>query len=144
VATRLAPWAAEHGGATTLLAVELMRIDGVTVADLAAIGDSEAWMLIGGEWVCLYQQRNGDGTYAIPGSTSPTHQRLELPPDSVLVLATDGFAEALGDGGSRLATELAARWASAPPVPEFANLVNFQDQFQLDDRGVIAVWTGRG
>jgi hypothetical protein len=60
----------------------------------------------------------------------------------VLTLATDGFALALDTGESALARELAERWRSAPDPKEFMNLVDFKDQYFLDDRGVVAIWVG--
>jgi hypothetical protein len=59
---------------------------------------------------------------------------------SVVVLASDGFAGALGGDGSPLARELADRWRKPPGPLEYLAHVSFIDEYWTDDRAAVAVW----
>jgi hypothetical protein len=144
VARELREKLGRHGrtGATTLVLAELFAVDPSTAhLRLAAIGDSEVWWLAGGSWRPIYHRRASDHTEALPRHAAPHCQEGQLPPGALLVLATDGFARALFEG-SPLETELASRWNSPPTEISFVNDVAFRDDAHLDDRTVLAVWTG--
>jgi hypothetical protein len=108
----------------------------------AAVGDSEAWVLAGGAWQALHHDRRGNSTDALPNYKHLREADHLVPAGAVVTLATDGFAHALAKH-SPLATALIARWAAAPSQLSFANDVAFQDDLYLDDRTVLAVWTGQ-
>jgi hypothetical protein len=130
-------------GATTLALAEIRRIRGGAAVRVAAVGDSEVWTLAGGRWNAVYHERAVEGTHALPQSRIPAVvDEMRIASGDVLTLATDGFALALDTGGSVLAQQLAVRWRSAPDPKEFMNLVDFKDQYFLDDRGVVAIWVG--
>ncbi|WBB93380.1 protein phosphatase 2C domain-containing protein [Verrucosispora sp. WMMC514] len=130
-----------YSAATTLVLAELTdAADGLRLR-IAAVGDSEVWCLADGTWKCLYHRRTGGETEALPRYARAMCREYRLSRGAVVVLATDGFAAAL-DGRSRLATELAVRWATAPTELSFVNDVAFHHDHHLDDRTVLAVWTG--
>lgn len=129
-------------GATTLILAELTEADqGETQLRMAAVGDSEAWVLAESGWRALYHCRANNRTEALPRRPEATYQTIILPRGLVLVLATDGFAKALAKR-SPLAVELRTRWANPPSEISFVNDVAFQDEHHLDDRTALAVWTG--
>ncbi|MEU4157855.1 protein phosphatase 2C domain-containing protein [Actinoplanes sp. NPDC026670] len=130
---------AGYDGSTTLVVAELRPVPGGAEADIVAVGDSEAWLLGNNSWEALYHDR-GSGTRALPYSPARHEVRLLITPGTVLMLATDGVAEALGSGSSALARELAARLARPPRPVEFANLLEFRHEMFNDDRSAVAVW----
>jgi hypothetical protein len=132
-----------HDGATTLVAAELRAVPGGAETDIVAVGDSEAWQLNATTWQALHHER-GDGTRALPQHPATQAAHLHLPTGTVLMLATDGVAEALGSGRSGLAQELMERFARPPRPVEFANLIEFRHEMYNDDRSAIAVWLVAG
>lgn len=128
-----------HDGATTLVAAELRPAPGGADTDIVAVGDSEAWHLHATTWEALHHER-GEGTRALPHSPAKQVVRLLLPAGTVLMLATDGVAQALSSGNSVLARELAARLEHPPRPVEFANLIEFRHEMFNDDRSAVAVW----
>jgi hypothetical protein len=132
----------EIKGATTIVLAELSGDNrrGLRLR-LAAVGDSEAWILADRTWQVVHHERRGNITEALPHSDRMREADIEVPPGAVVTLATDGFAHAL-TRRSPLATALVSRWASVPTQLAFANDVAFQDDLYLDDRTVLAVWTG--
>jgi hypothetical protein len=130
----------ELDGATTLVLAEVTPTAAGVQLQLATIGDSEVWTLHSGRWTPLARNRQGNRTASLPADQPTKLPTTELPRGTVLVLATDGFATALGDGNSALAAELARRWITAPALLEFVNHVDFRDLGYRDDRAVAAVW----
>jgi hypothetical protein len=58
----------------------------------------------------------------------------------VLVLATDGFAEPLGDGAGDLGRLFGDGLATPPPMTRLAWMLDFAGGSSDDDRTVLAVW----
>jgi serine/threonine protein phosphatase PrpC len=130
-------------GATTIVMSEIrLTSDGAEVS-VVGVGDSEAWYLHGDEWTVIHHERRHDGenvTRHLPSREEPQRRRVRVPNGSVVLLASDGFAGALGSGGSPLSSELARRWRRPPILPEFLAQVDFVDRFFTDDRAAVAVW----
>lgn len=125
--------------ATTLALAEIEVVERGAVVSIGTVGDSEVWLFADDAWRPLARRRR-DATHALPRSVDARVVREQVPHGAVVVLATDGFALALGEGGSPLARELAKRWRTPPPPLEFVNHVDFKAEDYLDDRGVVAVW----
>ncbi|WP_212988115.1 protein phosphatase 2C domain-containing protein [Actinoplanes auranticolor] len=130
-------------GATTLVLSEIRPTAEGAEVTVSGVGDSEAWFLHDGAWTVLHHERRSDGenvTRHLPSQAQGRARRIRVPHGSVVVLASDGFAGALGMDGSPLGRELAARWRQPPPPVEFLAQVNFEDEFFTDDRTAVAVW----
>ncbi|MFA1538499.1 protein phosphatase 2C domain-containing protein [Actinomadura monticuli] len=138
-------------GRTTLL-VLLAPADprpGRTV-HIAAVGDSPALLLrpAAGEWSFALGPGRPSGhvrddiTPALPpGLDDLRATTFEWEPDEVLMLATDGFATALGNR-SELSVSLAEEWGRPPDLLRFVRDVDFRRATFTDDRTVVALWPG--
>jgi hypothetical protein len=130
-------------GATTAVLCEIRPVAGGAEVTTLAVGDSEAWFLHDGSWNVIYHERRTDGeniTRHLPDQLPDRPCRTRVPHGSVLLLATDGLASALGVDGTPLGHELAARWRRPPAGPEFLSHVDFEDKYFSDDRAAVAVW----
>ncbi|GAA3300440.1 protein phosphatase 2C domain-containing protein [Dactylosporangium vinaceum] len=131
-------------GATTLLLAEIRPVLGGALAVVCGVGDSEAWLLDGDGWRPIHHERDGGGeensTRQLPRHPEPKTYSFEVASGSVVLLATDGFAGAIGTRRSPLARELQHRWTSVPTPLEFVTHVDFVDEYWIDDRTAVAVW----
>lgn len=133
-------------GACTLVVAEVVpRFDGANVT-VHGVGDSEAWVLFDGGWNALHHERRpyDNATRELPTHAAPETVRYEVPPGSVLLLGSDGFAGALDTSVSPLARGLSEYWRQAPSWLDFINHVGFVDDYWSDDRSAVAVWIGDG
>lgn len=131
-------------GACTLVVAEVVpRLDGAAIA-VHGVGDSEAWVLFHGDWSPLHHERRArdNGTRDLPTHVVPNTTAYDVPPGSVLVLGSDGFAGALDTSVSPLARGLAEYWQLVPPWLDFVNHVSFVDDYWADDRAAVGVWIG--
>ncbi|MFA1551016.1 protein phosphatase 2C domain-containing protein [Actinomadura chokoriensis] len=119
-------------------------------AQLAGVGDSPALLLrpAAGEWSLVLGPGRTSGrvqddvTAALPpGVDELRTAALEWRPGEVLLLATDGFANALGNR-SELSVALAAEWERPPHLLGFIRDVDFRRATFTDDRTVVALWPG--
>ncbi|PWK65221.1 serine/threonine protein phosphatase PrpC [Streptomyces sp. CG 926] len=112
----------------------------------AVVGDSRILRLHDGAWSALLDARDST-TGSDRVQTLPRHPEAMCATESVwrqdevLVLATDGFADAIGPA-SPLALALADRWRRPPSLPGFLRDVDFRKATYNDDRTVIALWQG--
>lgn len=130
-------------GASTLLVAEINGDRVPAPAMLWGIGDSEAWSLIEGLWSPLYREASpdtGEATRCVPEDGAVHGSALTVPCGAVLVLATDGFARALGERNSPLSRGLADAWREPPGPSDFMGQVDFVHPYFNDDRSVVAVW----
>ncbi|MFB9448672.1 protein phosphatase 2C domain-containing protein [Dactylosporangium vinaceum] len=129
-------------GASTLAVAEVrLGRDGHEVLTWG-IGDSEAWVLADGAWEPLHHERRADAeniTRHLPGHHDMHRSRRQLRRNSVITVASDGFASALAKD-SPLARELADQWRKPPAALDFLSRVNFEDPYFNDDRAAVAVW----
>jgi hypothetical protein len=137
----------------TTLVVGVVRptTDGAAV-HLAQVGDSTAWVLDGGRYRCLLDDKH-DGTGAVVPSTvlalppmpeTFTTVDLVLTPSAVLVVGTDGFGDPLGRGDGQVGALFADLLAVPPPPLALAHTLDFSRETFDDDRTVVALWaTGR-
>ncbi|MDG4814148.1 protein phosphatase 2C domain-containing protein [Micromonospora sp. WMMD956] len=143
------PQRAEALLASTVV-VALVRPDdaGRAVAQLVRVGDSAAWRLRDGAWEPLFAALSDpqdellpDGVAALPRVPAEVHPvQVTIAEGDVLVLATDGFAEPLGDGAGDLGRLFGDGLATPPPMTRLAWMLDFAGGPSDDDRTVLAVW----
>lgn len=143
-----ANWAAQGGGATTLV-VAILEPGGE--ARLGRVGDSTAFVVDPegkwpeGMWHELFEppaeERLGPETPALPGADPPVETAsVNLAAGGVLALATDGVADPWRDGPNTVAPGLAAALAGHPSVLKLAELTDFSRHGCHDDRTIVCVW----
>ncbi|WP_283137850.1 protein phosphatase 2C domain-containing protein [Rhizohabitans arisaemae] len=133
---------------STTLTVAVIPAGGEGEAVCAAVGDSPAYWLKDGMWIPVFPGKQGDlpenVTAALPANPEDsTVRRLRWKSGDLLVLSSDGFAAAMGDGTSPLASWLAKTWRKPPELPLFLREVDFRLSTFDDDRTVVALWSGR-
>jgi hypothetical protein len=137
---------AESEGGTTLVVAEIVPMDDDVNVTVHAVGDSEAWQLKEKGWLPVHHERNAPGaednaTRDLPNDPNPRPYQFRCARGSALLLATDGFAGALGPG-SALERHLNRSWRRPPSPIEFVNVINQTGGSYSDDRGVVGVWIG--
>jgi serine/threonine protein phosphatase PrpC len=130
--------------ATTLLVAAVRGSD----VELAAVGDSPAFVLDGKEYDALVGEPDrvdglvGGGVEALPRSAGAASvARRSLDGADVLLLCTDGLAMPLAGGAGEVGRTLARELARPPDIVDFARLLDFSRSTYDDDRSLIAVWT---
>lgn len=141
------PVAADY--ATTLVAGHVAPGPaGGLVATMIQIGDSGAWVLADGEFVDVLAPKTS------PGATVVSSAVLALPslpevvppvtvdvgPDDVLLVGTDGVGDPLGDGTGMVGDLLREVLREPPPPLGWAHAVDFSRETFDDDRTLLAVW----
>jgi serine/threonine protein phosphatase PrpC len=133
-------------GTTLTVAVVEHSDGGGMQASIAAIGDSPALRLTGGEYELLVGERETDDDFttsavvALPYLPSPEARTVHLERDEVLLICTDGFSGPLGSGSGDVGQLFARELAKPPPLSSWSYLVDFAKATYDDDRTLIAVW----
>jgi Protein phosphatase 2C len=142
---------AERRYATTLVA-GVVRVDevGVPEVSLVQVGDSGAWLLDGsrGRYQRLLATKDSHGAAVLSSAVTPLPrvpsplpvQRTLLGPASVLLVGTDGFGDALGDGNGEVGELFHRHLRTPPPARGLAHLLDFSRETFDDDRTLLAVW----
>ena len=117
---------------------------------LAAVGDSQAFLLSGLAFVPIVGDAGGDdgllagAVSAIPRAVHAVQTgACELEPGSVLLLCTDGLALPLAGGTGDVGRTFARELKRPPDVVDFARLLDFSRSTYDDDRTLIAIWCRR-
>ena len=142
---------AEELMATTLVCavVEPDPLGGL-VARVVSVGDSGCWILDGeGAFTAVTGGKHSDqadvtssavvGLPRVPNGIEPV--MIHVAPDQVLLFATDGFGDPLGDGGGPVGDLFVA--VLQRPVPSMVELVyalDFSRETFDDDRTLVAFW----
>ncbi|MCN9241983.1 protein phosphatase 2C domain-containing protein [Streptomyces sp. RY43-2] len=149
------PAEAEHAEATRTLATTLVTgtvapaEGGILHVTLVRAGDSSAWCLRGREYTPLLddedpgsEEISSTAVVALPRLSARSRSiSYKLPPDSVLLVGTDGFGVPLGDGTGLVGDLFATGLAVPPPEPRtLAHLLDFSRETFDDDRTLLAVW----
>lgn len=147
------PICAEQQLATTLVCAVLEPMGLGLRAHLIGVGDSSAWLLSAGTFFELlggkenrpdgYASSTVVGLPRVPPDSSPVV--IDVGPDEVLLIGTDGIGDPLGAGHGGVGN-LLRRVLSGPTVPsliEFAHAVDFSRETFDDDRTLVAVWPNR-
>ncbi len=153
--------AARGGGATTLV-LALVAAGGAVC--LARVGDSTAFVVDAQSTRELFPAREdgtvGTATAALPlgedracglGADAASADgevwetaSLQLQPEAVLVLATDGVADPWRDGPQTVDPALRAAISGRPSPLDLAAVVDFSRQGCHDDRTVLCAWLRPG
>jgi serine/threonine protein phosphatase PrpC len=138
--------------ATTLL-VAAITVDGEQAAmrvRLAAVGDSPALILRGGEFEAItHNTESADelletSVRALPVAIDSVRERsCTLEPGTALLLCTDGLALPLAAGTGEVGETLARELVRPPDIVDFARLLDFSRSTYDDDRSLVAVWAAR-
>jgi serine/threonine protein phosphatase PrpC len=142
------PEAIEGLLATTLIAGYITPSPPGAVAVLVQIGDSGAWVLQGGRYYPLLEQKNDPNAQIISSAVSPlprlpdriTPATYQLPADAVLIVGSDGFGDPLGDGDGHVGQLFAEHLSAPPPARGLAHLLDFSRDTFDDDRTLLAIW----
>jgi hypothetical protein len=131
-------------GAATLVLAELRPTDSGAIVTVCGVGDSEAWLFDSDRsWSALHHERargKENATRQLPGyPQAKVTQAFPASRGAVVLLGSDGFAEAVGSG-TPLVRELSRRWLRPPAPLEFLAQLNFVEDHWTDDRAAVAVW----
>jgi serine/threonine protein phosphatase PrpC len=142
------PEAVEALLATTLIAGSVMPTRLGPLVSMIQIGDSSSWILRDGRYEPVLAQKNHPDAAVISTAVSPLPRipaqlapvQFHLPPDSVLLIGTDGFGDPLGDGDGKVGQMFARHLATPPPARALAHLLDFSRETFDDDRTLLAIW----
>lgn len=134
--------------ATTLVAGYVLPTAQGAVTSMIQIGDSSAWLLRAGRYHPVLAEKNDPGAQVISSAVSPLPRipavikpaEFRLPPDSVLLVGSDGFGDPLGDGSGLVGQLFARHLASPLPARALAHLLDFSRDTFDDDRTLVALW----
>ncbi|GAA4482606.1 hypothetical protein GCM10023094_32850 [Rhodococcus olei] len=146
--------------ATTVTAVVVEGVDspGPWLAHTATVGDSSAWWRrtrVGGldfePWLLMsggrLTRREIETSRALalplPDDAVVTGASYELGPEQMLLVCTDGVADAFEDGGSAFAAAFATGWSNPPRLTDLADRIAFGRDGHTADRTAVAMWTPR-
>ncbi|GAA0268917.1 protein phosphatase 2C domain-containing protein [Cryptosporangium japonicum] len=111
----------------------------------AHVGDTSVWLSTGGAWKALSINEKDDFDGSALSSYLPHRPStakafvFALPEQSVLLLATDGVADAFSEIEGASAW-FAARWKEPPALASFLLDVDFEAKGCQDDRTAVAIW----
>ncbi|MFF0815336.1 protein phosphatase 2C domain-containing protein [Rhodococcus sp. NPDC003318] len=146
--------------ATTLtaLVVEDIESPGRWLAHTVTVGDSSAWwrrtrtggldfepwLLMSGGRLTRHEIATSRAlALPLPDDAVVTGASYEIGREELLMVCSDGVADAFEDGGSSVAAAFAAGWNNPPRLSDLADRIAFDSGDHLDDRTVVAVWTPR-
>ncbi|MFF7332671.1 protein phosphatase 2C domain-containing protein [Streptomyces sp. NPDC090306] len=134
--------------ATTLVAGTATPTQEGVLVHLVCVGDSGAWQIKHDRFYSLLggKSAGADGLVSsaveplpyVPAGMRPFCFRLE--PGTVLLVGTDGFGDALGDGTGAVAGLFLNRLRDVVPPLGFAHLLDFSRETFDDDRTLLALW----
>jgi Protein phosphatase 2C len=138
--------AAEIGSA--LVAGVIRTIDGRAWVDLVQVGDSSAWVLHEGAFTALLADKFSGGgavtstaVMALPDvPDEPAIAQAPIPVGAALLVGTDGFGDALGDGTGLVGGVFREVLADAPTPLQLAHTLDFSRETFDDDRTLVAIW----
>ncbi|MFI2714186.1 protein phosphatase 2C domain-containing protein [Micromonospora sp. NPDC018662] len=143
------PVAAEDEMASTLVAGMVLP-DGPTVS-LIQVGDTGAWVLRDSVYRSLLDGKMhtrdavvSSAVTALPRTPRISPRSGQLGRDEVLLIGTDGFGDALGDGAGQVGRYFAGLLARPLPPLQFAYHVDFSRETYDDDRTLLAIWPRTG
>ena len=145
------PAAVEARFGTTLVAGYIFPEAGGAAASMIQIGDSSAWVLRGGRYLPVLDQKLDPHAEVISSGVSPLPRipasvspiNLSLAPGEVLLIGTDGFGDPLGDGDGKVGQLFAGHLTTPPSGRALAHLLDFSRETFDDDRTLVAVWQQR-
>jgi hypothetical protein len=144
---KVTPAAVEGLLATTLVTGYIVPVPAGGTGRIIQIGDSAAWILENDRYFPILEQKN-QHAHVISSAVSPLPRIPEhlspvdfsLRPGAALVIGTDGFGDALGDGEGKIGYLFADNLRTPPPSRGLAHLLDFSRDTFDDDRSLIAIW----
>ncbi|MFD3618729.1 protein phosphatase 2C domain-containing protein [Streptomyces sp. NPDC058676] len=140
-------------GTTLTVAIITPRSNGSADVHAVQVGDSDIWILRDRRYHAVtphaLMQSNADtvtSTAVIGLPRLPTNLQLthaEFHSGDVLLVGTDGFGAALGDGSGRIGEIFSSELSTAPPPLRMAYTLDFSRELFDDDRSLVAVWNKR-
>jgi hypothetical protein len=137
---------AEQQMASTLITGLVRPGPGAAGAELIRVGDGGAWVLRTGHYHRLFAPVAADpavvvtAVTALPRVPEVVASDAVLAAGEVLLVATDGISDPLGDGSGSVGAYLAERLAGPRPPVEFARDADFSRETFDDDRTLLAIW----
>ncbi|MGK5683269.1 protein phosphatase 2C domain-containing protein [Actinoplanes sp. URMC 104] len=137
---------AERQMAATLITGLVRPRPGGPVAEVVRVGDGGAWRIRAGTFSRLFDTARADPAVVVPAVTAlPRVPEVVarggvLEAGDVLVVATDGIGDPLGEGTGSVGAYLAERLAVPRPPLEFARDADFSRETFDDDRTLLAIW----
>ncbi len=137
---------AEQQMASTLITGVVRPGPGGPTAELVRVGDGGAWVVRAGRYRRLFEPPAADPTEKVSAVTALPRVPVvvasggALTPGDVLLVATDGIVDPLGDGSGSVGAYLADRLAEPRPPLEFARDADFSRETFDDDRTLLAIW----
>lgn len=137
-------------GTTLTVALVAPRGDGTARVTAAQVGDSDVWLLKGHQYEPVTpnaRQRHWDDPIAstavmglprVPQEAEPVSATLG--PEEILLVGTDGFGDALGDGTGLVGQLFATELSLIPRPLRFAHVLDFSRELFDDDRTLVVVW----
>ncbi|MEV0937748.1 protein phosphatase 2C domain-containing protein [Streptomyces phaeochromogenes] len=141
--------AAERRFATTLITGLAVPTDeGSLSVSLLRVGDSRAWVLREQEYTRVFTERelradepDAGEVIALPRVPRDLEPVLvTVPRDGVLLVGTDGFMDALGDGTGEIGRTFGCHLSTPPPPIRLGHLLDFSWEPFDDDRSLLALW----
>jgi hypothetical protein len=142
------------GTTATFLVCETTPDGPVRLVYIAWMGDSPAWSVDKGHWLCLTEIKNAGNEVASSSVAALPHlpedpRRLPqrsgtVPAGACLFVMSDGVGDPLGDGRGEVGAVLAREWERPPALPRFAEQVAFGRKSFDDDRTVVGIWPRSG
>ncbi|HWF81666.1 MAG TPA: protein phosphatase 2C domain-containing protein [Streptosporangiaceae bacterium] len=134
--------------ATTLVAGYVAPARGGPVASMVQVGDTSAWILRHGRYRSVLTDKHDQRQQVVSSAVTPLPVlpdrvmpvTIGLPSDAVLLVGTDGFGDALGDGDGQVGRLFATCLRTPPPGRAFAHLLDFSRETFDDDRTLVGVW----
>ncbi|MFD4295272.1 PP2C family protein-serine/threonine phosphatase [Rhodococcus sp. NPDC058505] len=140
----------------TALVVEDVEAPGRWLAHTATVGDSSAWwrrtrsgalgfepwlLMSGGRLTRREIATSRTLALPLPDDAVVTGTSYEIGREELLMVCSDGVADAFEDGGSAVAAAFATGWTNPPRLTDLADRIAFESS--ADDRTAVAVWTPR-
>lgn len=134
--------------ATTLVAGYVAPARGSAVASMVQVGDTSAWILRHDRYRSVLKDKHDPRQQVISSAVTPLpvlpdrvmSVTIGLPSDAVLLVGTDGFGDALGDGDGQVGQLFATSLRTPPPGRAFAHLLDFSRETFDDDRTLVGIW----
>lgn len=149
-------WSVTRIMATTATAVVVDGIDTEPpwLVHTATVGDSSVWWrrtragALGFDpWLLMsggpQPPREHDAVLPLPDGTTVTGASYEIGPEELLMVCSDGVADAFDDGSSRIAASFASGWSNPPRISDLAERIAFDERRVPGDRTAVGVWTPR-
>ncbi len=142
----------------TAVVVEGLEGDAPWLAHTVTVGDSSAWwrrtrvgplrfepwlLMSGGRLSRREVETSRALALPLPDDAVVIGASFEIGPEELILVCTDGVADAFEGGGSGVAASFATGWNTPPRLTDLADRIAFDTGHPAGDRTAVAVWTPR-